>query len=812
MDTKSPRPYLEGALAIPAVQQIIHGDCVSVLPTLEADSFHAVVTDPPYHLTSIVKRFGTMKPDADGTLAERIRNRSDGYARLAGSGFMSKTWDGGDIAFRPETWATVYRVLKPGAYLCAFASTRGYHRMVCAIEDAGFIIHPMLAWIFGTGFPKAHRVEAEGWEGWRYGLQSLKPAIEPICLAQKPFSESTGTANVLRHSTGALNVDASRIPVSAGDRQSYGVNGDEGVPRRNVYGATNRVSYERSLQGRWPANVCHDGSPEIMEAFAKFGNRPGQIAAVDGTEPSSKTNNVYGQFGGRPATEPRGDTGTAARFFKACEHTQNELLFCRAKAIMQAWNSDLANTADDFSSLSKEHAVFVLSDVVTVAAQGGRALSDCQGLSTNVTPSELRRLSERLITEILSIDTKYLSVSEPQKFSVNESLVSDVATQKLIDTTTITINHWKSDGSADVATFVVTRQNSVAGVPISPSDLRFGYYPKAGKSERVGTHPTVKPVALMEWLVRLVTPPGGRVLDPFAGTGSTLVACERLGFSALGIEQDAQTVADAHEKLKRMSRSPLPPSVATPPSPAHEAEPSGVVEPETTVAAVRAPTAPQSAIPPLWLEGPEAIALVQAILSTPGTAAIDFETYPTSPKWHGDQAARDAPRGSQGLARERAVLEATMGGRALHRRPCTLQLAHEDGSEVFARLTDPMAELPAMFDLAPWEDRATLCAHNAAFECEILLKHGVAIDIECTLLAAKCLYIVAVADDQPQPVEFSLAALVEKEFGHVLDKGVRDRDWREPPDAAAVAYGLADVRWCLRLWKRYEGQLKDGSA
>ena len=607
MDIEFPRPYLEGPAAIHAVQPtIMHGRMEEVLPTLDAESFDACVTDPPYHLTSIVKRFGA------ANAAPAKSNGPTGVYGRASKGFMGKQWDGGDIAFQPETWAAVLRVLKPGAYLCAFASTRGYHRMVCAIEDAGFTIHPMLAWIFGTGFPKAHRIEAEGWEGWRYGLQSLKPAIEPICLAQKPFSEPTGTANVLLHGTGALNVDACRVGVSRDVPVSLskckapnGIYGD--------YGGGQEQELDPNI-GRWPSNVAHDGSLEVMDAFARFGER-------------------------------HGDTGTAARFF---------------------------------------------------------------------------------------------------------------------------------------------------------------YCAKAGKLERGDfKHPTVKPVALMEWLVRLVTPPNGRVLDLFAGTGSTLVACDRLGFNALGIEQDEQTVADAQEKLRRMGQ----PRAVVPP-PEREAGLSGMSEPETAIVAVRASTAPQSAT---YLEGPAAIHAVQTILTTPGTAAIDFETYPTSPKWHGDQAARDAPRGQQSLARERAVLEAAMMGRALHRRPCTLQLAHEDGLEVFVRLTDPMHELPAMFDLAPWEDRATLVGHNSAFETEVLLKHGVAVDIECTLLAAKCLYIVAVADDQPQPVGFSLAELVEKEFGHVLDKGVRDRDWREPPDAAAVRYGLEDVRWTLRLWQLYEGRLKSSS-
>ena len=209
-----------------------------------------------------------------------------------------------------------------------------------------------------------------------------------------------------------------------------------------------------------------------------------------------------------------------------------------------------------------------------------------------------------------------------------------------------------------------------------------------------------------------------------------------------------------------------------------------------------------------WLEGGAAILAARHILSTPGGAGVDFETFPTAPAWHGMQAARSSPRGRQAEAREKAVREARLAGRAHRRRACTLQLAHEAGMEVFIRLADPERELPAMFDLPPWEDRATLIAHNSQFETEVLARYGVAADIECTLVAAKCLYLVAVQDDQPQPVSFGLADLVAREFGRSRDKSVRNRDWRQPLDAQAVEYGLQDVRDTLALWQRYSSMLE----
>ena len=134
-----------------AMTAVLHGDCLAILPTLPPDSFNSCVTDPPYHLVSIVKRMSAPN-------AAPVGFGSDGrYRRLSG-GFMGKQWDGGDIAARVETWAEVYRVLKPGAHLVAFGGTRTYHRMACAIEDAGFEIRDCIQWIYGSGFPKSHDV------------------------------------------------------------------------------------------------------------------------------------------------------------------------------------------------------------------------------------------------------------------------------------------------------------------------------------------------------------------------------------------------------------------------------------------------------------------------------------------------------------------------------------------------------------------------------------------------------------------------------------------------------------------------------
>lgn len=130
------------------LNKIYQGDCLDVLPTLPDNSVDSIVTDPPYHLASIVKRFGK-----EGSAPAKFG--TDGAFKRASTGFMGKTWDGGDIAFNPEMWKECLRVLKPGGYLLSFSGTRTYHRMASAIEDAGFEVRDMIEWVYGQGFPKS---------------------------------------------------------------------------------------------------------------------------------------------------------------------------------------------------------------------------------------------------------------------------------------------------------------------------------------------------------------------------------------------------------------------------------------------------------------------------------------------------------------------------------------------------------------------------------------------------------------------------------------------------------------------------------
>ena len=232
--------------------------------------FHALLCDPPYHLTTIVKRFGKTSLADDTQTSEDARKRSTPYARSS-VGFMGKVWDGGDIAFRPETWSALAQHLYPGAFGMAYGAARNYHRLASAIEDAGLIIHPMIGWVYSSGFPKATNIskkiddqaKAKQWEGHRYGLQTLKPALEPIVVFQRPY-DGKPLQNIMDTGAGAINIDAGRIPAE----QPYTINtwNDDAHPFGD--GAGNEYT-GREENSRWPANIVLDKGQheEISQYF-----------------------------------------------------------------------------------------------------------------------------------------------------------------------------------------------------------------------------------------------------------------------------------------------------------------------------------------------------------------------------------------------------------------------------------------------------------------------------------------------------------------------------------------------------------------
>ena len=258
---------------------ILKGNCLETLKTLADNSVDSIVTDPPYEL-----------------------------------GFMGKTWDASGIAYNQDLWAECLRVLKPGGHLLAFSGSRTYHRMTVAIEDAGFEIRDQIMWIYGSGFPKSLDVskaidkaagaerldrtvetggksgshenptrhvtnagspatpEAQQWQGWG---TALKPAHEPICVARKPLT-GTVASNVLEWGTGALNIDGSRVGTGTGETVTYEVSDIRGGnygQDKEAYADRGKLTYTKTDQGRWPANVIHDGSDEVLAGFPNDAGR-----------------------------------------------------------------------------------------------------------------------------------------------------------------------------------------------------------------------------------------------------------------------------------------------------------------------------------------------------------------------------------------------------------------------------------------------------------------------------------------------------------------------------------------------------------
>ena len=251
---------------------VYNGDCLEVMNTIDKCSVDSVVTDPPYHLTSIVQRFGKedSAPAQFGT---------DGAFARASRGFMGKEWDGGDIAFQANTWRKCYELLKPGGHLIAFSGSRTYHRMACAIEDAGFEIRDQCIWLYGSGFPKSHNI-GNGWG------TALKPAHEPMVLARKPLSEKSVSDNVMKHRTGAINIDDSRIRCESNDnivrpdrtdKQAYNFfrGGEEDVTNVRQSPGEPQIMSEQEFndRGRFPSNVMHDGSHVVEDIFPEFSSR-----------------------------------------------------------------------------------------------------------------------------------------------------------------------------------------------------------------------------------------------------------------------------------------------------------------------------------------------------------------------------------------------------------------------------------------------------------------------------------------------------------------------------------------------------------
>ena len=453
--------------------KLMLGDNMLSLKELEDNSVDSIVTDPPYALTSIKKRFGK-----EGSAPAQFG--TDGAFQRASKGFMGKEWDA-EVP-QVEFWKEVYRVLKPGGHVLSFGGSRTYHRMAVAIEDAGFEVRDQIMWVYGSGFPKSHNIgkaidkiqgneskikgfvprypegtrgekstgdsswfggngfeEQPGmkpvfeinndWEGWG---TALKPAHEPICMARKPLSEKSIAENVLKWGTGGINIDGSRIEFedtpNAATNPKYRAENNYKMPEpgQESNGAVKFTSSknEYDTSGRFPANIMFD------EEAGKILDEQSGISITGASKPKQKYDG--GNLGGGNAVKDYPSSkGGASRFFYSPKVSKKER------------NAGL----DGFELKSSA---------------------------------------------------------------------------------------WMSPDS---------RTNKENYDRTSPGLERFKPQPRANN------HPTVKPIQLMSYLIKLITPKEGVVMDCFMGSGSTGIAARLNGFKFIGMEMDEDYMEIAKARI-----------------------------------------------------------------------------------------------------------------------------------------------------------------------------------------------------------------------------------------------------------------------
>jgi site-specific DNA-methyltransferase (adenine-specific) len=433
------------------INKIYCMDCIEGMKKLAENSIDSVVTDSPYELE-----------------------------------FMGKKWDSSGIAFNKDMWLEVFRVLKPGGHLLSFGGTRTHHRMVCAIEDAGFDIRDEIVWIYGCGFPKSLSIgkaydnkignerevigidehaerfkqykEQDGTERKTFndkitkgtslyeGLgTSLKPAHEPIVLARKPF-KGTVIDNVLKWGTGGINIDDCRIPTTDTPKSCKGTgfasimktNKEQGFRPRDYYENQDGFDYESNKKGRFPANLIHDGSDEVLACFPDSKS----VQSKRGGNVNSGSERYQWNKGERESFDKESayecgfnDLGNASRFFYCAKTSKSE-----------------RNRGCEWLELKQ----------------------NLQGLDNR-----------------------------------GRTLEREDGSKTLVD--------------------------------------RFS------KTQAQNNHPTVKPLALMQYLVKLVTPKNGLVLDPFMGSGTTAIACKRLNFNFIGFDSNAEYCEIAKYRLSSLA-------------------------------------------------------------------------------------------------------------------------------------------------------------------------------------------------------------------------------------------------------------------
>lgn len=522
---------------------IIHADSLIGLKQFPDNHFDSVVTDPPYGLK-----------------------------------FMGKKWDY-DVP-SVELWREVLRVLKPGGHALMACGTRTQHRMAVNIEDAGFEIRDVVTWLYGSGFPKSHDISkaidreagvaaedrpiigknpskrpnayvgqngwetpqrpehkhgpstdaAKQWAGWG---SALKPACEFWTLCRKPI-EGTLAQNTLKWGCGGLNIDAGRIEAAdqalldAAVKRMTG-NAVRGNATDNFVSGSKSIQ-PNSAQGRFPANLILDeAAAELLDAQSGTLKNGGQ----NKTSVKGK-----GMFPGE---------GGASRFFyvaKAASKERYSYVTCNCKTVKPSvWVFEGQNQKEktDFTLLQRDICEKLSGENsnLGISSNGneltGRFRTECKSITETETRSTIQ---SKTCNSLLQQNTSE-SIPDANSEMANGLSPANSAERANESIQPIGISQERAGqcmGAAVPATSVELLRKSVCG--------------DCGQKLKTDGHPTQKPIKLMEYLIKLITPPGGIVLDPFCGSGSTGVAAKKLGFGFVGIERENEYVEIAERRLK----------------------------------------------------------------------------------------------------------------------------------------------------------------------------------------------------------------------------------------------------------------------
>jgi len=524
--------------------KLYQGNMLDMLEVIEKESVDSIVTDPPYGLTSITKRFGKENS------AECQYGKDGSFARLS-RGFMGKEWDGSGIEYNIDTWRKCYEVLKPGGYLLAFGGSRTFHRIAVAIEDAGFEIRDTIMWLYGAGFPKSMNV----------GKQ-LEKRLEDEKTKQKTEHDlrlmwERNLQKTKRNEKKQDEVLQSQLQEQSLQGTMYGEKSKESNLWREepcLEGWNNIQKTERELQR---CKICEMSKRVSINGEERW--------ICNGTQISDgKTlREMFEQGGSCPSYRPQSKQQQDRELNVIQEQCRTQ----ESREVIEYWNKFGTALKPSFEPIIVARKPFKgsLVDNVIEYGVGGINIDECR-------VGKEERFNQPVIpkkgTFNCSFDNDYEGQFVNGRFPANTILTYDdtdfdEVCGGLPNTKNITKTHIAKNSDNNV-NFNASKQVNIIGYEDSGSASRYFYNAKASKKDRdegldefeekentitygdgfnsstklvtqqqietgeVGnrslrknTHPTVKPTSLMQYLVRLVTPNGGTILDPFNGSGST---------------------------------------------------------------------------------------------------------------------------------------------------------------------------------------------------------------------------------------------------------------------------------------------------